>query len=234
MDVRLALIELGGVARAAELIAAVGRHAVAQAVRRPPRTHIWYRDCSEELVIDGVTEPVRTVIDCARDLPFDEALCVADSALRVGDVTCAQLAQAVDALSGPRSAQARRVVDAASAEAANPLESVLHALCLEVDGLQVQQQVVIRAPGGNATVDLADKALRLVIEAEGYETHGTRSGFDKDCRRYTVLVCRDWLVLRFTWTQVMFEPQWVVTRLREAVALQQLRRDRRNVAATRC
>ena len=30
----------------------------------------------------GFTRPVRTVIDCARTYPYDEALCVADSALR--------------------------------------------------------------------------------------------------------------------------------------------------------
>ena len=33
------------------------------------------------------TSKVRTVLDCAAELPFDEALAVADSALRHGDVT---------------------------------------------------------------------------------------------------------------------------------------------------
>lgn len=33
-----------------------------------------------------VTDPLRTVLDCARILPFDEALTVADSALRSGKV----------------------------------------------------------------------------------------------------------------------------------------------------
>jgi hypothetical protein len=45
-------------------------------------------------VADGVTDPVRTVIDCARDLPFDEALAVADSALRSGKVGPDALRQA--------------------------------------------------------------------------------------------------------------------------------------------
>ena len=35
--------------------------------------------------VDGiVTTRLRTVLDCTRKLPFDEALCVADSALRSG------------------------------------------------------------------------------------------------------------------------------------------------------
>ncbi|MBP2357564.1 hypothetical protein JOF29_008674 [Kribbella aluminosa] len=37
--------------------------------------------------LDGATTPVRTVLDCARTLPFCEALAVVDSALRTGLVT---------------------------------------------------------------------------------------------------------------------------------------------------
>lgn len=293
MDVRLALLELGGVARSAELVAVVGRHAMVKAadlhiivrLRRgvyalpeveehqraalqaaghlshvsaaahwgwslksiprhaqvivprggkvravPPRTRIWYRDCPRESIVDGVTDPLRTVIDCARDLPFDEALCVADSALRSGDVTKRELVEAADAQRGPGSRRAREVAEAASDRAANPLESVLHAICRGVRGLTVVQQLPIHELETYAQVDLCDEGLRLVIEAEGYETHGTRAGFDRDCRRYTVLATAGWLVLRFTWTQVMFEPEWVTARLAEAVALQQVRMDRHNVA----
>ena len=39
------------------------------------------------------TTPLRTVLDCARDLPRDEALAAADSALRHGDVTADELAE---------------------------------------------------------------------------------------------------------------------------------------------
>ncbi len=42
-----------------------------------------------------VTTRVQTVIDCARSLPFDEALSVADSALREGVVRREQLLGAV-------------------------------------------------------------------------------------------------------------------------------------------
>lgn len=48
----------------------------------------------------GVTTPVRTVLDCARTLPFDEALAVADSALRAQDVTRAELIEGAAALRG--------------------------------------------------------------------------------------------------------------------------------------
>ncbi|MDQ2851033.1 MAG: endonuclease domain-containing protein, partial [Actinomycetota bacterium] len=82
-----------------------------------------------------------------------------------------------------------------------------------VDGLCVHPQFSIETPSQWARVDLADLALRIVIEAEGYETHGTRGGFDNDCARYTALTADGWLVLRFTWTQVMHRPTWVAEQL---------------------
>jgi hypothetical protein len=38
---------------------------------------------ADDQVSGGVTAPLRTVVDCARVLPFAEALAIADSALRV-------------------------------------------------------------------------------------------------------------------------------------------------------
>lgn len=74
-----------------------------------------------------------------------------------------------------------------------------------------------------ARVDLGDLRLRVVVEAEGFETHATRSGFDKDCARYTRLACAGYLMLRFTYAQVMHDPDWVTERLAAAVSLAQIR-----------
>lgn len=46
----------------------------------------------------GVTDPVTTVLDCARDLAFGEALAVADSALRDSTVTRDELDEAAAGL----------------------------------------------------------------------------------------------------------------------------------------
>ena len=62
---------------------------------------------------------------------------------------------------------------------------------------------------------------RIVIEAEGFENHGTRPALKRDCRRYTGLGARGWVVLRFTWDEVMFEPDYVLAALRETVAVRQ-------------
>lgn len=183
------------------------------------RARISWRRLPPEEVRGYVTAPLRTVVDCARALPPDEALAIADSACRTGDVDAADLAAAAADLRGRGSQLARRVLCMADGRAANPMESVLRWIAAQVPGLTVLPQVEISEPDIWAMVDLADRTLRIVVEAEGFEHHGTRRGFDKDCERYTTLTCHGWLVLRFTWTQIMFRPGWVQDRMAEAVAL---------------
>lgn len=72
---------------------------------------------------------------------------------------------------------------------------------------------------GSARVDLADRRLMIVIEAESWEFHATPEAFRHDVRRYTMLSCRGWLVLRFLYEQVMGQPQVVKRDLEAAVAI---------------
>ena len=163
-----------------------------------------------------VTSRSRTLADCLRFLPFDEALAVADSALRHRDVTPADLGALAAGLRGPGSAQARRVAGQADARAANPFESVLRAISLEVPGLRMVPQVPIRLRTRTIRPDLVDEALGVVAEADSFEWHGDRAALRRDCRRYNQLVLRGWRVLRFSWEDVMFEPAYVRACLRIA------------------
>lgn len=164
---------------------------------------------------DHVTEPRRTVLDCARTLPFTEGLAVADSALRDRLVDHADLRQRAALLRGSGAVLARRVAAAADGSAANPFESVLRALALEA-GLDVRPQVVIADSGFFARVDLADEGRRLVLEADSFTFHGHRAALERDSRRYDELVLLDWRVLRFAWDHVMLEPEWVSSVLARA------------------
>ena len=112
-----------------------------------------------------------------------------------------------------------RVAEHADPRASGPIESVLRAICLEVPGLTVTPQVRLERSGRfMAIVDLADERLRLVIEAEGFEFHGDRGGFDRDCHRYDELVADGWVVLRFTWEHIMRRDRWVTEILTATVA----------------
>jgi len=190
-------------------------------LREPARSGVlrhWRDLAADELVGGWVTSPARTVIDCCLDLPFDEALAVADSSWRDGlsPLVVRDLALRLP----PRSRRKiGRVLQHVDRGAANPFESVLRALCLQVDGLSVVTQHVVKGSGFFAQVDLADRSLGIVIEAEGFDNHGTRAALKRDCRRYTGLGARGWVVLRFTWDEVMFEPDYVLAALRETVAV---------------
>ena len=177
-----------------------------------------------------LTSRERTLLDCLRGLPFDEALAVADSALRDG-FGAANLASLADAARGPGSARARRVARVADARAANPFESVLRAIGLGVAGLSVEPQVEIWEPEFLGRVDLADRRLRIALEADSFEWHGGRDQLASDCRRYNGLVVRGWLVLRFSWDDVMFHPDQVRRILEAAVAERAQRGCRRCLAA---
>jgi very-short-patch-repair endonuclease len=120
-----------------------------------------------------------------------------------------ELTDAAAAVRGHGAPRARRIAAAADGRAANPFESVLRAICLDIPGLDVTAQLQVTGDGIWAVVDLADERMRLVIEAEGFEFHGTRRGLVRDCRRYTEITVLGWSVLRFTWEDVMFRPDWV-------------------------
>jgi very-short-patch-repair endonuclease len=181
----------------------VPRNAKARGV---PGCQLKWAELSDER--GHVTSPLRTVIDCARVLPFPAALAVADSALRHGDVDAETLVRTATRVRGKGAAEARRVAEHASPLAANPFESVLRGIAIDA-GLAVQPQSAI--PLGSMTVhpDLVDRGRRLVIEAESWEWHSGKEAFQRDCWRYTMLVVNGWVVLRFTWWQVMHDPDFV-------------------------
>ena len=164
----------------------------------------------------GVTGPVRTVVDCARTLPFDEALSVADSALRSGKVTRSALLTA--ALASPRTGRAAaiEVARAADGAASNPFESVLRAIARKVPGLTVVPQGAVGTIGH---ADLVDPVLRVAIEAESFEFHAIPEAFRYDVRRYTAMTRIGWLVVRFIWEDAMHRPAYVRAVLEDVVSL---------------
>ncbi|KQY56292.1 MULTISPECIES: hypothetical protein [unclassified Nocardioides] len=197
---------------------------IARAPARPwvtvPRSRNVPASVREEMhvvfapAVGRVTDPLRTVLDCARKLPFDEALSVADSALRARDVDKAVLVEAAAQARGPGSVQIRRVAESASGLSANSFESCLRAIALDV-GLDVIAQHPIQLPGRLVHPDLVDVGRRLVLEADSYRHHRLDIRvFQQDLWRYTSLTVADWTVLRFGHAHVMSERDWVRACLR--------------------
>ncbi|MGB0100463.1 MAG: DUF559 domain-containing protein [Nocardioides sp.] len=192
------------------------RRKVSTARRSGVQLH--YRDLTADEVVDDIaTSRVATLRDCLRMLPFDEALAVADSALRAGELSA--LARAAAEVHGPGRVQARRVAELATGDAANPFESVLRAIAVDVPGLRVQPQALITSTTPWCRPDLVDRELGVVLEADSFEWHGDRQALARDARRYNLLVADGWIVLRFSWEDVMLDPAYVREVLIAVVAL---------------
>jgi very-short-patch-repair endonuclease len=72
----------------------------------------------------------------------------------------------------------------------------------------------VATSGGMIRFDFAYPELLLAIEADSYAWHGDREAFDRDRRRDAEVAAMGWLVLRFTWAQIMFDEDHVLRSLR--------------------
>lgn len=165
---------------------------------------------------ERVTAPLQTVIDCARHLPFGEALAVADSALCLKKVDPVALADAARADRRAGSAAVLRVAAAADARAESALESMLRARVIDAGFTGFIPQYRISDQSFFARVDLADPFLRIVLEADSFAHHSSRDELRKDCRRYVGLAIRGWMLLRYSWEDVILDETWVGTSLNAA------------------
>ena len=168
--------------------------------------------------LSRLTSMVRTVVDCARILPYGEALAVADAALASGLMRHRQLAAATEAMRGPGRTSARRVAATVTGAADSFLESMLRALLITAGIEGFLPQYLVADGRFRAQVDLGHGVARIALEADGYQFHGSSSDFAADCRRYDELVAAGWLVLRFTYQQVISDPDWVVATVRRALS----------------
>ena len=67
-------------------------------------------------------------------------------------------------------------------------------------------------------VDLVWRGAKLVAEIDGYAFHSSRNSFERDRSRDALLAGGGWRVVRFTWRQIVDEPEAVIARLAAALA----------------
>jgi very-short-patch-repair endonuclease len=72
-------------------------------------------------------------------------------------------------------------------------------------------------------VDFLWRPQQLIVEVDGWESHGTRSAFEEDRARDARLTSFGYAVLRFTWHQVDEEPRVVARTIRTVLASRQPR-----------
>ena len=142
-----------------------------------------------------VTTPARTLSDLRRTLPKEQYL----AALR--------RAERQDFDTGPH----RYPDDPEPSE----IERRMLALCRRHSLPPPLTQQII----GPYTIDFLWPQASLIVETDGWETHGTRSAFESDRSRDAWLTARGYRVVRFTWGQLTAEGPTVARTLRQILGV---------------
>ncbi|HZQ26847.1 MAG TPA: type IV toxin-antitoxin system AbiEi family antitoxin domain-containing protein [Acidimicrobiales bacterium] len=168
-----------------------------------------------------ITTPMRTLVDLGAVAPWavPDAM---EQALINRVCSLAGIERALDDVARKGRAGAgvlRAALDTRALGATRPdgmLEPRL-ARVLRDHGLpQAEFQYEVRVGGRLiARVDAAYPAVRMAIEVDGFQVHGTPSALQHDLERQNRLVAAGWIVLRFTWPDVVKRPEWVAARVTE-------------------
>ena len=160
-----------------------------------------------------VTSPARTVVDLARQLPFEKAVVAADAALHDGLTTLDELLHEVTAAARrPGMCRARDVVNFAEARTESVGESRSRVLLWRGGLPTPQPQFKIRSEGGDvlARSDFGWEEFRTVGEFDGAQKYGRLliPGEPPGDKIYQEKLREDrirdagWQVARWTWDEL--------------------------------
>lgn len=167
-----------------------------------------------------VTSRGRTIVDCLCVLRFGAALELMDRALQRRWTSVADLAAGSRRRFGrPGAPQLRRLLRHATCDARFEAERRLHTLLRRAGIGGWKANAEIRdAPGELVAVaDVLFEKYRLVIEVDGRAWHSSGERFQHDRTRQNALVAMGYVVLRFTWYDVVRRPEYVVGSVRGLV-----------------
>lgn len=159
-------------------------------------------------IVNGlkVTSLERTILDCARLLPFELAVVIADSGFAHGadQTTLRRLVAEAKGTRGIR--RAREVLQAADGRSESPAETRLRLLLEEWNLPEPELQRWITTAGGRERVDFAWVSRRLVIEVHGYAKYfdygPTNAKVAAQQDREARLISAGWRVLNIYWPEL--------------------------------
>ncbi len=194
-------------------------------------------DAIDLMTVDGIpcTTAARTLIDVAYSQHAEALEHAFEIARRLRLVSTRYLERRAGALCGRGKRGARAIygllaahdVDHAPAESRLEVRfaRLLRQTCIKLP----DRQFPVLLPNGRRPVrlDFADAALKVAVECEGYEFHGTRARWKHDRRRIALLEGMGWRIVTVTWDDVTLMPELTLQRVADALA------DRRR-ATSRC
>lgn len=168
-----------------------------------------------ELVLDRcglrVTQPAATAVDLAATAHGGAAI---DEALRARAATLEMMWQALARQPDrPGNGCRRELLHDSRDEPWSEAERDCHRLLRRggLRGWQSNQAVA------GYYVDVLFRQERVVLELDGWATHGGREAFEADRVRRNALVLAGYTVLNFTWRQLQDDPEWVLACVRAAL-----------------
>ena len=96
-------------------------------------------------------------------------------------------------------------------------ERLLHRLLRAAGLVNWSTNAWLTAGDHRYCVDVLFTERSLILEVDGWETHGSRSAFEDDRRRRNHLVLAGYRVLNLTWHQLVGDPDWVLDCVRTAL-----------------
>ena len=179
---------------------------------RVDRDDIEARRTTEKVkVVSGlrVTDLMGTFRGCAQDRPLNEAVAVIDSALRRRLIRPKELSH------GGALGRAIALADPLSGSV---LESALRVLLAQAGLPAPTSQYVVRdGTSFIARVDFCWPDHGLIVETDGRRWHDPEDARTFDRRRANACAQRGWRLLRFTWAEVLHDPEYVVASVRAAL-----------------
>lgn len=166
-----------------------------------------------------VTMPRRTATDCLATLPLDRALDLLAWVLTRRIATRDDLVESVHRYRRhPAAAQLGRLIDLTRRGALSPAEDLCHEV-LDRFGIRgwTANLPIADEHGVIAVADVAFEAERVVIEVDGWTTHGDRAAFERDRVRQSRLVAAGWVVIRVTWRELRDHPGRFAAHLRQTL-----------------
>lgn len=204
-------------------------HPPAPWITIPPKRHLRLRHVrlvrvhinDEDIhLLNGmlVTSRARTIIDCLCVLPFREAVELLDRVIQQKWISLDALATRTQDSLGRRGApQLRRLMRYATSDARFEAERRLHTLLRKAGIRGWEGNVEVRNAAGDllAVADVLFSRLRLVIEVDGRAHHTAADRFQRDRQRQNALVAAGYIVLRFTWHDIVERPDYVLITIRD-------------------
>jgi very-short-patch-repair endonuclease len=156
-----------------------------------------------------VTSVGRTLLDLAETVTVKELVAVIDNATNARRLGRTTMSSVINGATGRRGVRPLK-----QALLITRPQDVLTRSELERRALKLIRRAGLAAPEVNVRLhgrerDLLWRAARLVVELDGRAYHDP----ERDTRRDADLLARGFATLRFTWRQVVNDPDWVTDRL---------------------